>query len=275
MSAIDDLSDELARLPGIGRKTALRLAFHLLKAPSDDARRLARAIVTMRERVRPCDVCGNLTEASPCPICANPRRDGAIVCVVEEASDIMAIERTGEYRGMYHVLGGRLSPLDGIGPAELNVEPLVRRAGGGEVREVVLATNPSVEGEATAAYLGRLLGPLGVRVTRIARGLQARQHRRRALLQQRARLPGQEVAQQEHGVHAGRHAPQVLEGGQAPQRVRAEQVALAAADLVAHQQHAQRGHAGHGQQRERRGSQDSSVFHGPGGRRLSGCRVRR
>ena len=171
MSAIDDLSDELARLPGIGRKTALRLAFHLLKAPSDDARRLARAIVTMRERVRPCDVCGNLTEASPCPICANPRRDGAIVCVVEEASDIMAIERTGEYRGMYHVLGGRLSPLDGIGPGELNVEPLVRRAGGGEVREVVLATNPSVEGEATAAYLRGLIGPLGIRVTRIARGL--------------------------------------------------------------------------------------------------------
>ena len=171
MSAIDDLSDELARLPGIGRKTALRLAFHLLKAPADDAQRLARAIVTMRERVRPCDVCGNLTEASPCPICANPRRDGAMVCVVEEASDIMAIERTGEYRGMYHVLGGRLSPLDGIGPSELNVEPLVRRAGGGVVREVLLATNPSVEGEATAAYLGRLLGPLGVRVTRIARGL--------------------------------------------------------------------------------------------------------
>jgi recombination protein RecR len=171
LSAIDDLSDELARLPGIGRKTALRLAFHLLKAPADDAKRLARAIVAMRERVRPCDVCGNLTEASPCPICANPRRDASVVCVVEEASDIMAIERTGEYRGMYHVLGGRLSPLDGIGPAELNVEPLVRRAGGDEVREVVLATNPSVEGEATAAYLGRLLGPLGVRVTRIARGL--------------------------------------------------------------------------------------------------------
>jgi len=171
LSAIDDLSDELARLPGIGRKTALRLAFHLLKAPADDATRLARAIVAMRERVRPCGVCGNLTEASPCPICANPRRDATVVCVVEDASDIMAIERTGEYRGMYHVLGGRLSPLDGIGPAELNVEPLVRRAGGGEVREVVLATNPSVEGEATAAWLGRLLGPLGVRVTRIARGL--------------------------------------------------------------------------------------------------------
>lgn len=171
MSAIDDLTDELARLPGIGRKTALRLAFHLLKAPADDARRLSRAIVTVREKVRPCDTCGNLTEASPCAICANPRRDAATVCVVEEASDIMAIERTGEYRGMYHVLGGRLSPLDGIGPSELNVAPLIRRAGGGEVREVVLATNPSVEGEATAAYLRGLIGPLGIRVTRIARGL--------------------------------------------------------------------------------------------------------
>ena len=171
MSVIDDLTDELARLPGIGRKTALRLAFHLLKAPQDDARRLARAIVAVRERVRPCEVCGNLTEASPCPICANPRRDATVVCVVEEASDIMAIERTGEYRGMYHVLGGRLSPLDGIGPGELNVQTLIRRAGGGEVSEVVLATNPSVEGEATAAWLRGLIGPLGVRVTRIARGL--------------------------------------------------------------------------------------------------------
>jgi recombination protein RecR len=171
LSAIEDLTGELARLPGIGRKTALRLAFHLLKAPHDDAQRLARAIVTVRERVRPCTVCGNLTEASPCAICANPRRDGTLLCVVEEASDIMAIERTGEYRGMYHVLGGRLSPLDGIGPNELNVEPLVRRAGEKGVSEVVLATNASVEGEATAAYLSRLLGPLGIRVTRIARGL--------------------------------------------------------------------------------------------------------
>lgn len=171
MSAIDDLTGELARLPGIGRKTALRLAFHLLKAPSDDAQRLARAIVTVRERVRPCEVCGNLTEATPCAICANPRRDVALVCVVEEASDIMAIERTGEYRGMYHVLGGRLSPLDGIGPSELNVQPLLRRVGGGAVSEVVLATNPSVEGEATAQYLRTLIVPLGVRVTRIARGL--------------------------------------------------------------------------------------------------------
>lgn len=171
MSAIDDLTGELARLPGIGRKTALRLAFHLLKAPTDDAQRLARAIVAVRERVRPCETCGNLTEASPCAICASPRRDATTVCVVEEASDVLAIERTGEYRGMYHVLGGRLSPLDGIGPSELNVQPLIRRLGGGEVREVVLATNASVEGEATAAYLGKLIGPLGVRVTRIARGL--------------------------------------------------------------------------------------------------------
>jgi recombination protein RecR len=171
LSAIDDLTGELARLPGIGRKTALRLAFHLLKAPTDDAQRLARAIVAVRERVRPCETCGNLTETSPCAICASPRRDASTVCVVEEASDVLAIERTGEYRGMYHVLGGRLSPLDGIGPSELNVQPLIRRLGGGEVREVVLATNASVEGEATAAYLGKLIGPLGVRVTRIARGL--------------------------------------------------------------------------------------------------------
>lgn len=171
MSAIDDLTGELARLPGIGRKTALRLAFHILKAPGDEAQRLARAIVTVRERVRPCEVCGNLTEATPCAICANPRRDAATVCVVEEASDIMAIERTGEYRGMYHVLGGRLSPLDGIGPGELNVQQLVRRVGQGAISEVVLATNPSVEGEATAQYLRALIGPLGIRVTRIARGL--------------------------------------------------------------------------------------------------------
>ncbi|HEU4451435.1 MAG TPA: recombination mediator RecR [Longimicrobium sp.] len=171
MSAIDDLTGELSRLPGIGRKTALRLAFHILKAPSDEAKRLASAIVAVRERVRPCTECGNLTEASPCAICASPRRDATLVCVVEEASDILAIERTGEYRGMYHVLGGRLSPLDGVGPSELNVDPLIRRLGTGTVTEVVLATNNSVEGEATAMYLRKLIGPLGVKVTRIARGL--------------------------------------------------------------------------------------------------------
>lgn len=171
MSAIDELVGELARLPGIGRKTALRLAFHLLKQPEDDARRLARSIVDVREKVRPCGRCGNLSEQDPCGICNSSRRDTSLVCVVEEASDIMAIERTGEYRGLYHVLGGRLSPLDGIGPSELNVRPLLDRIGGGGVVEVVLATNPSVEGEATALYVGRILSPLGVRVTRIARGL--------------------------------------------------------------------------------------------------------
>ncbi|HEX6909316.1 MAG TPA: recombination mediator RecR, partial [Longimicrobium sp.] len=153
MSAIDELVGELARLPGIGRKTALRLAFHLLKQPEDDARRLARSIVDVREKVRPCGRCGNLSEQDPCAICSSARRDTSLVCVVEEASDIMAIERTGEYRGMYHVLGGRLSPLDGIGPSELNLRPLLDRVGAGGVVEVVLATNPSVEGEATALYL--------------------------------------------------------------------------------------------------------------------------
>jgi recombination protein RecR len=171
LSAIDELVGELARLPGIGRKTALRLAFHLLKQPEDDARRLARSIVDVREKVRPCGRCGNLSEQDPCGICNSNRRDTSLVCVVEEASDIMAIERTGEYRGLYHVLGGRLSPLDGIGPSELSVRPLLDRIGGGGVVEVVLATNPSVEGEATALDVGRILSPLGVRVTRIARGL--------------------------------------------------------------------------------------------------------
>lgn len=171
MSAIDELVGELARLPGIGRKTALRLAFHLLKQPEDDSRRLARSIVDVREKVRPCGRCGNLSEQDPCGICNSSRRDVSLVCVVEEASDIMAIERTGEYRGLYHVLGGRLSPLDGIGPSELNMKPLLERIGQGGVVEVVLATNPSVEGEATALYVGRILSPLGVKVTRIARGL--------------------------------------------------------------------------------------------------------
>lgn len=171
MSAIDELVGEFSRLPGVGRKTALRLAFHILKAPEEDARRLARSILHVREKVRPCGRCGNLSEQDPCAICRSERRDVSLVCVVEEASDIMAIERTGEYRGLYHVLGGRLSPLDGIGPSELNVQPLLSRVGEGAVAEVVLATNPSVEGEATALYLNRLLGPLGVRVTRIARGL--------------------------------------------------------------------------------------------------------
>lgn len=172
MSVIDKLTDELARLPGIGRKTAQRLTYHLLKTPAADVTRLAEALVRLTRDVRPCSECGNYTEGELCPICASPRRDRSTICVVEQASDIAAIERAGEYRGLYHVLGGRLSPLDGIGPAELRVESLMERVrDGGAVREVVLATNPSVEGEATALYLHRLLAPHGVRVTRLARGL--------------------------------------------------------------------------------------------------------
>jgi recombination protein RecR len=175
VSAIDRLVDEFARLPGIGRKTAARLTYHLLKAPKGDAARLAGAITEVAERVRPCPECGNLTERERCAICTSDRRDVGVICVVEEASDIGAIERTGEYRGIYHVLGGHLSPLDGIGPDELNIAALIRRLEGGgngdRVREVVLATNPSVEGEATALYLHRLIGPREIRVTRIARGL--------------------------------------------------------------------------------------------------------
>lgn len=171
MSLIERLTDEFARLPGIGRKTALRLTYHVLRGSVQDAHRLAGAIVAASERIRPCEVCGNYTEASPCVICSNPRRDQTIIFVVEEASDIAAIEATGEFRVLYHVLGGRLSPLNGVGPAELNIQTLLDRLGSGEVREVVLATNPSVEGEATALYLHRVIVPLGVRVTRIARGL--------------------------------------------------------------------------------------------------------
>ncbi len=172
MSAIDHLTAEFSRLPGIGRKTALRLTYHLLKRPPEEVRRLADALVAVAERVHPCGECGNLTEADPCALCANPQRDRSLICVVEEAADIGAIERTGSFRGLYHVLGGRLSPLEGIGPAELNLEALLPRVGGPTaVREVIVATNPSVEGEATALYLQKLLRPHGVRVTRPARGL--------------------------------------------------------------------------------------------------------
>lgn len=171
MTAIDELTGEFARLPGIGRKTALRLTYHLLKRTPDEMRRLARAIDSVAERVHACSTCGNLTEQDPCALCTSPRRDATFLCVVEEASDIMAIERTGEYAGLYHVMGGRLSPLEGIGPDELNIRSLLPRLDGGTVQEVIVATNPSVEGEATALYLQRLIQPLGLRVTRLARGL--------------------------------------------------------------------------------------------------------
>ena len=175
MSVIDDLATELSRLPGIGRKTALRLTYHLLRQPSDQTRRLAAALVALGERVRPCPRCFNLTEDELCPICRDPRRDATTICVVEQASDIGAIERSGEFRGVYHVLGGRLSPLDGVGPDDLTIGALLGRMNGAVdhpgVREVILATNPSLEGEATALYVQGQLTTRGVTVSRIARGL--------------------------------------------------------------------------------------------------------
>lgn len=171
MSAIEDLTSELAKLPGIGRKTALRLTYHLLKQPADRSLSLARALEVLAERVHPCPRCHNLTEQDLCAICSDPRRDTSVICAVEEASDIGAIERSAEYRGAYHVLGGRLSPLDGVTASDLAIEDLVRRVEEGGVREVILATNPSIEGEATALYVQQALAATGVRVTRIARGL--------------------------------------------------------------------------------------------------------
>ena len=171
MSAIDELAAELSKLPGIGRKTALRLTYHLLKQPPEQSRRLATALAGLVERVHRCSVCSNLTEEDPCEIYSDPRRDRGLLCVVEEASDIGAIERAGEYRGVYHVLGGRLSPLDGIGPEDLSVGQLVDRVSSGSVREVIIATNPSLEGEATALYVQRQVAPHVPTVTRIARGI--------------------------------------------------------------------------------------------------------
>ena len=173
MSAIDDLTGELARLPGIGRKTALRLTYHLLKQPPEQGRRLADALRTLADKVRPCSRCFNLTEEQLCGICRDPRRDPAIICAVEEAADIGAIERAGEFRGQYHVLGGRLSPLDGVTPDDLTIPQLVQRiaAAEGSIREVILATNPSLEGEATALYVQRQLVGYPIAITRIARGL--------------------------------------------------------------------------------------------------------
>ena len=171
MSAIDDLIAELARLPGIGRKTAQRLTFHLLQQTSDQATRLAATLVAVAERVRACEECGNLTEEQPCAICRDPRRDAGLLCVVEEASTLTVVDRSTDFRGRYHVLGGRLSPLEGIGPESLRIDRLLHRVEEGGIREVILATNPSMEGEVTATYIQQLLAGRGVRVTRLARGL--------------------------------------------------------------------------------------------------------
>lgn len=165
------LIGELVRLPGIGPKSAQRLMFHLLKVSKDEALALAQAIIDLKDRTRWCTVCYNISEEDRCNICADPGRDGSLLCVVEEANDLWAIEKTGSFKGRYHVLGGSLSPLDGRGPEQLTAKALLERLEAEGVKEVILATNPNVEGEATAMYLSRLLKPLAVRVTRIARGL--------------------------------------------------------------------------------------------------------
>ncbi|MEW6510773.1 MAG: recombination mediator RecR [Bacteroidota bacterium] len=168
--ALHQLIEEFARLPGIGRKTAQRLALFLLKQPREDVVRMAKAMVNVKDRIRYCSTCCNITETDPCAICASPKRTRSIICVVEEPNDVIALEKTNEYDGLYHVLGGSLSPLDGIGPEDLKVKELLARVTG-DVAEVILAMNPNVEGEATTIYLTKLLKPLGVRVSRIARGI--------------------------------------------------------------------------------------------------------
>lgn len=165
------LIQQLTRLPGIGEKTAARLAFHVLRADREYAEALAQALVAVKNETKLCSVCFALTEVDPCPLCRDPRRSDDVICVVEEPADLLAVDRVREFRGRYHVLHGTLAPLDGIGPDELKIQPLLLRLRDGTVREVIVATNPTAEGEATALYLAKLLKPLGVRVTRIAHGL--------------------------------------------------------------------------------------------------------
>jgi recombination protein RecR len=168
---VQDLIDELGRLPGVGPKSAQRIAFHLLAADPADVRRLVHALTEVKDKVRFCAVCGNVAEAERCRICLDERRDLTVLCVVEEPKDIVAIERTREFRGRYHVLGGAISPISGIGPDELRIKELLQRLSDGTVTELIIATDPNLEGEATATYLARLIAPMGVRVTRLASGL--------------------------------------------------------------------------------------------------------
>ena len=169
---LETLIAELTRLPGLGRKSAQRIAFHLLRSQADEAKRLSKAILDLKEGVEDCRICGNVTETQPCALCADPRRDGSILCVVEQAMDVLAVERSGEFRGRYHVLKGALSPVDGIGPEQLNLSTLLDRVRGGETHELIIATNPTAQGEATALYIARLLqNQPDLKVTRIARGV--------------------------------------------------------------------------------------------------------
>ncbi|MFZ3062770.1 MAG: recombination mediator RecR [Actinomycetota bacterium] len=168
---VANLIEELSKLPGIGPKSAQRLAFYLLKIKSEEAKSLADAIVCVKDKVRFCPVCWNVTDEDLCEFCKDEKRDSSIVCVVEEPRDIVAIEKTGEFKGGYHVLGGAISPIDGIGPEDLRIKELLGRLNDGRIKEIVLATNPNIEGEATAMYLAKLIRPLEVRVTRLASGL--------------------------------------------------------------------------------------------------------
>ncbi len=168
---ISRLIQELTKLPGIGEKTASRLAMHILRASKEDGEALARAILEVKEKIRFCSQCFNLTDQDPCRICQDPKRNREILCLVSSPEDLVALERSGGFRGLYHVLHGVLSPLEGVGPKDLRLEELLSRLKGGEIKEVILATNPSVEGEATAQYLSQIIKPLGIRVTRIARGV--------------------------------------------------------------------------------------------------------
>jgi recombination protein RecR len=169
--AIQDLIDELGRLPGIGPKGAQRIAFHIIQSERVDVSRLADVLRTVKERVKFCVECGNITEEELCRICRDPRRDSSSICVVEESKDVLAIEKTREFRGKYHVLGGAISPIDGIGPENLRIRELMVRLAGVEIEEIIIATDPNLEGEATATYLVRLLRPLGIKISRLASGL--------------------------------------------------------------------------------------------------------
>jgi recombination protein RecR len=168
---VQDLIDELGRLPGVGPKSAQRIAFHLLASDPADVRRLVHALTEVKDKVQFCKVCGNVAEQEECRICRDPRRDRSVICVVEESKDVVAIEKTREFRGRYHVLGGAISPIEGIGPDDLRVRELMTRLADGDVTELILATDPNLEGEATATYLARLVKPMGLRVTRLASGL--------------------------------------------------------------------------------------------------------
>ncbi|HEY82879.1 MAG TPA: recombination protein RecR [Dehalococcoidia bacterium] len=169
--AINRLIEELSKLPGIGPKSAQRLAFHLLRAPEEQSKLLAEAILSLKQKITLCSICFNVTESDPCPICRSDQRDRSQICIVEQPQDILALEHTGIYRGLYHVLHGAISPTEGVGSEDIRIRELLRRLEDGSVKEVILATNPNLEGEQTAMYLSRLISPLGIKVTRLARGL--------------------------------------------------------------------------------------------------------